>query len=158
MKKLILLSVSIFFLLACEKDDPKNCCTVVDIGVSIKYINENEENLFQTENALNISDIKVFHKVDSEWEEYFEGNLDNPKGLSELEINGEKFLGISTSIRTDSNHISETKLSFSENDEAIIKTEISKNANNTLVEKVWYNGSLKWEREDNVPRRFTIVK
>jgi len=158
MRKLLLLNLPVFFLLSCEKDEPENCCTIMDTGVSIKYINESGENLLQTENALDISDLKVFHKVDSEWEEYFEGNLDNPKGLSELEINGEKFLRISTSIRTDSNHISETKLSFSENDEAIIKTEISKNANNTLVEKIWYNGSLKWEREDNVPRRFTIVK
>jgi len=124
MKKLILLSVSIFFLLACEKDDPNNCCTVVNIGVSIKYINEDGENLFQTENALNISDIKVFHKLDSAWEEYFEGNLDHPKGLSELTVEGEKFLNITTSIESDANHISETKLSFSENDEAIIKTEI----------------------------------
>lgn len=157
MKKLFVFTLCIL-LISCASDDPENCCTIIDTAVKIKYVNENGENLFDIENPIQISDIKVFHKINSEWIEYYKGNLDHPKGLMELEINEEKYLGVSVSIIHDADSISETKLQFANGDEDIIKTGLNLNANNIIVEKVWYNGELKWQTEDKQERNFTIVK
>lgn len=143
---------------SCNSDEPENCCAVVDTDITIKYINENGENLLDGENSINFTDIKVFHKIGSEWKEYFKGNLDNPKGLTTVEINGEKFLRIFVSTEVNQNQISETKLKFSDNDIDIIKTELNLSANNTIVTKVWYDDNLEWDTNDNTTRQFIIVK
>lgn len=159
MKKLVLLLGFVAFLwISCEKDDPSNCCTIIDTGVTIKYVNEAGENLLEKEDALSIKDITIFHKVDSEWEQYFKGNLDVPTGLEEVSMPEGKYLGIVTSLDVDGNNISETKIRFSETDEDIIKTQLNFSSNNTIVDKVWYNGELKWERTSKNPRNFVIVK
>lgn len=157
MKKASLISLCIL-LFSCSSSDPDNCCTIIDTAVKIKYVNENGENLLETEEPLEISDITVFHKVNSKWEEYYEGNLDHPKGLMELEMNEEKYLGVSVSISTDNDSISETKLRFPNGDEDIIRTKLNLNANNIIITKLWYDDELKWQTEDKTERHFSIVK
>ncbi|SHF92414.1 hypothetical protein SAMN05444483_103249 [Salegentibacter echinorum] len=159
MKKLVLLLGFVaFFSISCDKDDPSNCCVIMDTGVTIKYVNETGENLLEKDGALSIKDITLFHKVDSEWEQYFKGNLDIPTGLEEVSMPEGKYLGIATSLDVDENNISETKIRFSETDEDIIKTKLNFSSNNTIVDKVWYNRELKWERTNKNPRNFVIVK
>lgn len=159
MKRFLLFSIALI-LVSCssDTDSPIDCCTVIDTGVDIMYVNEDGENLLEGENPINISNITVYHKIGSEWTRYFKGNLDYPKGLMPIEINNEKYLRIFVSTEVVQDQISETKLVFSENDEDLIKTELNLSANNTIVKKVWYNNDLKWETESNTNRQFVIVK
>lgn len=157
MKNIYLIAITLI-LISCSSDEPENCCVVVDTAVTIKYVNDNNENLLEGENSIDVNNIKVFHKIDSEWKEYFEGNMDYPKGLTTVEINGENFLRIFVSTDIDENQVSETKLEFSDNNEDIIKTELNLSANNTIITRVWYNDNLEWDMNDNLPRQFIIVK
>ena len=159
MKKILSLFIVGILFIACSDDEKGiDCCTNIDIGISVKYVNENGENLFELENGgLNESNINIYHKINNEWVKYFEGNLDSPKGIRIIEREDGKYLGIFPSTVIVENNYSETKIEFSQTDSDIIKTEIDKNGSNTIVTKVWYNDLIKWEA-DQTERMFEIVK
>ena len=154
MKKIILLLIIGLSNFACSDDN--DCCLNIDIGIDIKYINTEGQNLFEIDNGYNESDITIYHKANGEWEEYYESNLDSPKGITVVEGENGKFLSISPSTTLDNNNYSETKIQFSESDFDIIKTEIDKSNSSTILTKVWYNGVLEWEAYEN--RMIEIVK
>ena len=157
MKKLLLALLTII-LVSCTSDDPENCCTYISLGTDIKYENSEGINLLDGSNTYNVSEIEVFHRIDGEWERYFEGNLDYPKGLKKIEIDGENYLTVFLSNGVNEDNISGTKLVFDNGEEDIIKSVVDKSSGNQIVTKIWYNEELKWSNEENVEPRFTIVK
>ena len=155
MKKILFTLIIGLSILACSDDN--DCCVNVDIGIDIKYLNAQGENLFEIDNGYNESDITIYHKINGDWNEYSKGNLDSPKGIKVVNGENGKFLSISPSTTLDENNYSETKIKFSESDFDIIKTEIDKSNSNTIVTKVWYNGNLEWEAYES-ERMFEIIK
>ncbi len=157
MKRILALLILGVCMISCS-DDEENCCTNVDIAISIKYLNENGDNLLEFENGgMNFADINVYQKVNNEWVRYSEGGSDYPKGIQIIEREDGKYLRITPSTVIDNGNYSETKLEFSESDSDIIKTKIDKSNGNTVVTKVWYNEQLKWEAYQS-ERKFEIVK
>ena len=157
MKKLGTFLIIGIIIVACSSDNGKVCCVNIDTGISIKYLNQNGENLLEINNGFNISDINIYHKIDNEWVKYFEGNLDYPKGLKTVERENGTYLVVFPSIEIFENNYSETKIEFSQNDSDIIKSEIEISNSNTIVTKVWYNDQLKWEAYQT-ERMFEIIK
>jgi len=155
MKKILLL-IAVTLIASCTTDE-KDCCTIIDTGVSIKYLNEEGGNLFELEGGLNVADINIYHKINNEWVRYFEGNLDYPKGLRTVEREDGTYLIIFPSTTIVENGYSETKIEFSESDSDILKTQVDKNSSNEIVTKVWYNDELKWEG-NHTERIIEIVK
>lgn len=156
MKNFIYLSC-IVAILSCQKND-EDCCSIVDIGINVKYINELNQNFFEMDNGYNLQQVKMYHKIDGIWKPYYEGNLDQPTGLGLIEIDSEKYLAISPSLSIDENGYSDTKIEFNENDADSIRTKIDTSHSNTIVTELYYNGVLKWKSQDATPRRFTIIK
>lgn len=138
-------------------NESEECCTNIDTGISIKYINQEEENLFEFENGLNEADINIYHNINNEWIRYYKVNLDYPKGIRTINREGETYLVIFPSTDIVVENYSETKIEFSQMNSDIIKAEINKNGSNTVVTKVWYNDQLKWEGAQG-DRIFEIVK
>ncbi len=156
-KTLSLLLIGIFFM-SCSSDDDKQCCVVFDTEISIKYLNENGDNVLDMANGgINFTAINVFQKIDNQWVRYSEGSSDYPKGIRIITREDGKYLSVFPSTVTVSNNYSETKLEFSEGYSDIIKTEIDRSSSNTIVTKVWYNDELKWEAYET-ERMFEIVK
>ncbi len=155
MKKILLL-IALTIIASCTTDEI-DCCTIIDTGVSIKYLNEEGENLFEMNGGLNVSDINIYHKINNEWVKYFEGNLDYPKGLRTVEREDGTYLVIFPSTNIVENGYSETKIEFSNSDFDILKTEVDKKKSNEIVTKVWYNDELKWEG-NQTERLIEIVK
>ena len=155
MKKIILfLNIGILLTACSHKND---CCVHIDTGISIKYLNQEGENLFEIENGYHESDITMYHKINKEWQEYYKANLDSPKGITIIDQEDGKYLLISPSTTLTENGYSETKITFSEADSDIIKTEIDKSNSNTIVTKVWYNDVLKWKAYET-EKMFEIIK
>lgn len=145
MKKIFLL-VAVLLITGCSTDtEERDCCTNIDTGVSIKYLNEEGENLFEMDGGLNLTDITIYHKMDNKWIKYYKGNLDSPKGIKTIEREDGTYLVIFPGTSIVENNYSETKIEFSESDFDVLKTEIDKNNSNKVVTKVWYNDELKWE-------------
>jgi len=155
MKKIILLLIIGISLTACSNKN--DCCVNIDTGISVKYLNEGGENLFEIDNGYNESDITIYHKINGEWNEYYEGNLDSPKGITLVDSEDGKYIVIFPSTTFVGNNNSETKIEFSDSDSDIIKTEIDKSNSNTIVTKVWYNDVLEWEAYET-ERMFEIIK
>ncbi len=155
MKRILTLSIIGFLITTCSHD--KDCCINTDIAISIKYLNKVGENLFDPENGLSESDITVYHRIDGNWMEYFEGNRDYPKGIRTVQREDGIYLVVFPSTELVKNDYSETKIEFPENGSDIIKTEIDKSNSTETVTKVWYNDQLKWEGFQT-ERIFEIIK
>lgn len=155
MKKILLL-IAVTLIASCTTDE-KDCCTIIDTGVSIKYLNEEGENLFEINGGLDVSDINIYHKINNEWTRYYKGNLDSPKGINTVEREDGTYLVISPSTTIVENGYSETKIEFSDSDFDVLKTEVDKKNSNEIVTKVWYNDELKWEGNQS-ERKIEIVK
>ncbi|ETN94121.1 hypothetical protein P278_29250 [Zhouia amylolytica AD3] len=80
--------------------------------MDIKYVNQAGENLFDIENGLDIEEIKVYYKIENEWELHYSYNLDLPKGISLIQRGEETYLRLTPSIDIVTDGYSETKLSF----------------------------------------------
>lgn len=156
MKKNILLLVIGVLTLGCSSPE-RDCCTIIDTRVSIKYVNVAGENLFELDNALSETDITIYHKINNEWIKYYEGNLDSPKGISIVEREDGAYLVVSPSTNIVENNYSETKIQFSGSDSDILRTEIERSNSNEIVKKVWYNDELKWD-SIQIERMFEIIK
>lgn len=158
MKKILSFILIGILLIGCSSDDDIQCCVVIDTAISIKYLNENGDNLLDMETGgINFSEINVFQKIENEWVRYSEGSSDYPKGVRIIEREDGKYLNVFPSTVTAGNTYSETKIEFSEEDFDIIKTEIDKSSSNTIVTKVWYNNELKWKAYET-ERMFEIIK
>ena len=155
MKKILFL-IAVTLIVSCSTDE-KDCCTIIDTGVSVKYLNEEGDNLLEVDGGLNIADLNIYHKINNEWVKYFKGNLDYPKGLHTVEREDGTYLVILPSTTIVENGYSETKIEFSETDFDILKTEVQKNNSNEIVTKVWYNDELKWEGNQS-ERIIEVVK
>ena len=154
MKKLLILLAATLVVSCTTKEE--NCCTIIDVAVSIKYLNEAGENLLDIEGGLNPSDITLYHKINNEWVKYYKGNLDNPTGLATVAREDGTYLVVFPSTTIVENGYSETKIEFSDSDFDILKTEVDKKASNEIVTRVWYNDELKWE--GNTERLIEVVK
>lgn len=158
MLKKILLLITITFFTACsvDKDNP-DCCTIIDTKVTIKYVNQEGENLFEIENGFNQEDVNIYHKINNEWEKFHVEFLDYPRGFMMVEREDGTYLAAFTSRHIVGSGISETRIEFAEDDSDVIRAEIERNGANEKITKVWYNDELKWE-EDQTERMFEIVK
>ncbi|MCU4157459.1 hypothetical protein J1N10_15890 [Carboxylicivirga sp. A043] len=155
MKTIFALLILAIALPSCSHNN--DCCSVVDVGITIKYLNETGENLLEVENGINTSEISLFHKVNDEWIEYYEGNLDYPKGLKTEERENIKYLVVFPSTTITVADYSETMIQFSDSDFDIIRTKIDKSNSNIIVTEVWYNDQLKWDAI-STERIFEIIK
>lgn len=143
MKKIFTL-IAATLIIGCSTDD-KDCCINIDTGVSIKYLNETEENLFELDGGLSLADMTIYHKINNEWIRYDRGNLDSPKGISTIEREDGIYLVVFPSTTIVQNNYSETKIEFSESDFDVLKTKIDKRNSIEIVTRIWYNDELKWE-------------
>ncbi|MHA7944244.1 hypothetical protein ACJOV8_014295 [Formosa sp. 3Alg 14/1] len=146
MKKVIILLLIILPMIACSEET--DCCVNPDISLDITYLNADGLNLFEIEQGYSVADITVYHKINGEWEVYYKGNLDAPKGITVVDGTHGTYLSISPSTNLDQNKQSETKIQFSASDSDIIKAEIDQSHSNTSITKVWYNDVLVWENHD----------
>ena len=140
---------------SCKKS--LDCCTNVDIGISIRYIDIDSINILNSANGLQEDNIKIFHKIEGNWERAFDTNMDLTQGIYVYEREGENYLMLFPSTDFYDGNFSETMIEFSDNDFDIVKTQFDLSNGNLVIQKVWYNDVLKWESY-NLERSFDIVK
>lgn len=157
MKKILSILLLSVFLFSCSDEDDKICCTVIDTGIMIKYVNDEGENLFEMEGGLEETDITLFVKVDNVWERHPGSGTDTPRGVKTVEREGETYLLIYPSTTFIEDTYSETRVEFRGYEADLIRTKIDKSHSNEIVSEVWYNGELRWEAYDT-ERMFEVMK
>jgi hypothetical protein len=157
MKALIGFVLVGFLFVSCHKNE--ECCTIIDVGITIKYIDADANNILDTTDGINASEIKLYYKNNDEWNYYFDGNMDFSKGFQVFTMEGEKYLKLFPSDIYYDEIYSETKIAYSENDFDILKCEFYFNKSNIFCTKIWLNDSLAWDQNsNNADRMIEIIK
>ena len=135
---LIILGIAIFVGMSCE--DESNCCTIIDVDVSIHYGNEAGENLINSNADYNVSNIKVYYKNGNDFEYVYDGNLDAPNMHSLYEDSeGNLILKVFLSYYYEGNQ-STTLVELNPGIVDTLVGEFELDSNREICKKAWLNG------------------
>jgi hypothetical protein len=174
----VLILLATLFMISCAKKDVENPDPItginVETGFEIIYKNSLQNDLLNPkyEYGYNTGQIKLLNIIDGKPVEFYQGNLDNPKGYSifyradfnayVLAVFGMQ--GSSMNKREDSDNYYYEITSFlqlNKMDLDTVKMEIkqAKNLNYWITQKVWYNDELKWDIDtSNAAKVIQVVK
>jgi len=125
-------------MLSCDKKS--DCCTIVDVDVQIHYQNQSGENLINSVDDFNESNIKVYYKNEDEFEYIFNGNLDYPNMHFVYEDeNGNIILTVFPSNYYEGN-LSTTLVELNQNTVDTLVCEFELGNNKEICKKAWING------------------
>lgn len=157
MKNLILL-LAIFTFVSCE--DSKEEFYNLEMGFDFSVINSNNEDLLNpsTSNSYKYEDIKLYYLVNGIKEEVFDSNLDNPRNFSIYKDERDARYKIGLFLNhIDKSEITTTYLSWNENETDTIESKLRRGTNGIIREKVWLNGKLIWEINDNTIQPYYLI-
>jgi hypothetical protein len=143
MKKLLLLLFIGALFYSCNKNE--ECCTIIDVGIFVKYLDDEGTNILDTTEGIASDSIKLFYKKNGEWQYYFNGNMDYSKGFKVIEMEGENYLKLFPSDGYFDDVYSETKIAYTNSDFDVLKCEFYFQNSNTFCVKIWVNDSLTWD-------------
>ncbi|MGE4288289.1 MAG: hypothetical protein AB7E36_06340 [Salinivirgaceae bacterium] len=160
--------ILIMLLLGCDTEKPSDMFNL-DAGVSFYVVNENGNDLLdpENENAIGYNDITIYYLVDGEKQEFYNPDLDSPKGFSIFEPEGlfTKYnigLGLNTK---GTEKITTTLIEWYNTEVDTIKAEIERGDNYAISTKIWFNDIVVWDVNNpelsetkNGSRFFQIVK
>lgn len=165
MKNLIIIFMLIM-LISCDNNGSSDYMDT-GIGVSIKDQQNNDLLNPETLNTYNTDSIAIFYLINGgeiEHEEYFESRdiyLDNPKGYSIYQENGEYRIGISTNISNpnpNDDNLYTTYVKWNNSDTDTIDCEIEDNSYGVIVTKVIFNGEIVWQSSFGTERLIELIK
>lgn len=166
MIKLLVITTIVFLINSCEKE--KNDMTIVELTMDISYKDHNGVDLLDPikENSFKKEQINLYHYIDGESKLFYQENLDYQKGFNiykEEGISDYYYLRITAPNDYDNGlemnpYEAITLLELDENIIDTIKCKIEKGENSLVCKQIIYNDIVVWDWEDNIERRFTIIK
>ena len=158
MKRLALLFSFIVLLAECTKNaDPQ---VVVYNMVEFKVVDSNGNDLLDPENVDQIdeSQIKVFYKVDGQWQEVFDANMDYPRNF--FIYQGEYSYRMRVFLNdTESGVLPETLIQWSDSDADTIQAEFNRTSSSIVLQKIWLNGDpIVSLSSDSSDLYYTLIK
>ena len=167
MKKNILPFLTILLLVTGCKKNEETAAFVLSTRVTFSITSVNGTDLLSPQNSGSIKadDIDIFYLKKGVKERVYEANLDSPEHFSILKTEiGNSFLkkgiyyfGVMLNEDVNAENISTTYIEIEGRGTDTITAYISKKPGIVSVQKVWYNGTLKWKFEDGYPG-FELVK
>lgn len=170
---ILLLLIIIFLGISCSEENNNLVGYQYDTSIYIEVVDQQGSDLLDTSNTnhFNIDNIKIFHMIDGELTECFNGLSDVPKGFEIINPNHYSFNEQclfwlqATDISYHTNKLETlqpiTYIQWSEMDMDTIQCQYSQTESSLITTKVWFNGNVVWnidEKENNDPRLFQIVK
>lgn len=167
MKKITSILLLITTLLSCS-DGGSNA--VVSVGQAFYILDKDGNDLLdqKTENAIDITQIKIYYLINGSKIEYSKylsslnsnASYDNTKGFNILkpeEYKGNKYLiGVALSAETDRGDVAYTFIEWDKDHTDTIRSRVWKTENSQISRMTAYNDSL-WSAKEN-DMVFTIVK
>ena len=160
----VLIILATLFMISCAKKDLENPAPItginVETGCEIIYKDSLQNDLLDPENknGYDTDQIKLLNLIDGKLMEFYQGNLDNPKGYfifyradvnaNVLSVGGMYGTAMNKREDSDNNYYEITSfLQLNKMDLDTIKMEIKqgKNAGYWITQKIWYNNELKWD-------------
>ncbi len=170
---ILISSIIIIVFLGCEKNESKvSQQALIDLGVLVHYVDNDGTDLLDSSkvDSYKSSGMRLyFMSYGNKVEVPFNSMLDMPRGfkVEKSERNGSYvvntliYCGDTTNLLNNAVNTvnSVTYLQLDEKVTDTIKCEIRRRGSVYMeVQKLWYNGELKWSLESNIPREITIEK
>lgn len=136
-------------------------------SIEISVINKLGVDLLDplVEEKIETSQIRIYHILDGEKIEFYESNLDYPKGYRiykpyELGYNHNYvFCLMMVKAYLSEELMPATYIKWTESDTDTIQCQIEKSGASTFVSKVWCNNKLVWNAENiNAQQRYFILE
>ncbi|MFD2034013.1 hypothetical protein ACFSKL_04380 [Belliella marina] len=156
---LIVIAISTFF--SCSNTDEIDELNFTLIaGLEFSIFNAQNEDLLNpgNPNHLNTDDIRLFYVINGESQEFFKGNLDNPRGYLIGEHEGIYRIGIYLNhAETEDRPI--TYIQWNNNIETdTIEVSYRKIQHAVIQETIWLNGEQIWEIGDNTSDPYFVLE
>lgn len=146
---------------SCSKET--DCCLNISADIDISLENVNGDDLLNPNiGSINLNEINVYFLLEDDSKSLVdEPNLDAPKSylIKEPETNSADYYKILLYLNTvylNADNISYTYIEWKTEDIDELKAEFSVSGNSKIVEKIWVNGNLKWEKSSIIG--LTIIK
>lgn len=149
------------FFLACEQKE--NCCTTIDVGVSVFLENRAGQNLFLNTipNAIDPAAIRLVYLVEGEEKIFFMGNLDCPTNVCYVSDIGSERVTISPND-TEREAYPITYIKWTISDTDTMRCHFVRRNNNSFIncDSVWMNGKLMFPDQalPDFGRAFKMIK
>ena len=150
-------------LISCTKENNPSS-TNIDTGIGISLKDSKGNNLLNTEKYKE-NDIKILYLINNEVKEYYQSNLDNPRGFKFIVDDLPLRMAVSTNT-TETEEFPITYIKWNETDTDTIKCHFNRGSGNDgsflICDKVWYNGKLAYSTINptigNKDRQIDVVK
>lgn len=117
-----------------------DCCTVIDVDVQILYKNQVGENLINSNDDFNESNIKIYYKKGDEFDYAYYGNLDSPNmHRIDEDGSGNLVLTVYPSNYYEGNQ-STTLIELNPNVVDTLLCEFELESNREICTRAWLNG------------------
>ncbi|MBB6680266.1 hypothetical protein H4O20_02300 [Aequorivita sp. 609] len=159
--KAIVTLIVLTFLTACSKDnETEKVAVFFDTAVEISLKDHSGIDMLNpnNQNAYRADEIKIYYLVNGEKQEIFDPNMDYPRNFLIYQNENEYRIRIfQNSVETEELPI--TYVEWNENETDTLQAEYDRTYNNQpRVQKVWFNGELKWDGQNGEKGFFTIIK
>lgn len=144
-------------LTSCNTDNNEQAIVDTSIDISIKNIDDIDLLNPINENSFNESEIKIFYLINGETIEYYEPELDSPKGFRIYQHQSEYRISIYPN-QVISEVFPITYVKWNESTTDTIKCEYDRKNNYIICNKVWFNDELKYSLSSGSERYFEIIK
>jgi len=153
--KYLFFFLSALFFASCT-DDNEQVIVDTDINISVKDEDGNDLLNPDNSNSLNQNEFKIFYEINGEQIEFYDENLDYPKGFFVYQHENEFRIRIFPSTDKNALYLI-TYIEWSKMDTDTIRCEIERKESSTICKKVWFNEELVWQAYDT-ERFFEIIK
>lgn len=162
MKTIINYFLVMIFLFSCSKDDNSVSCFTDDSAIQFSVKNEQGVDLLNpsNENSYKESLIDIYWIIDGVKTRIHEANLDCPEFFRiDANENNEYFFTLFLNTNVDENNRSITYIKWNDIEEDKFECEFRKGENYIIRHKVWYNGLLVYNmEEDTIGTYFEMIK
>lgn len=128
----------VFGLTNCKKE--MDCCVIIDVDVQLHYQTQAGDNLINSANEFDESNLKIYYKNADEFEYAYDANLTHPN-MHRLHEDENEHLILTV---FPSNHYvdnwSTTLIELNENLTDTLVCEFEFKSNSTICKRTWLNG------------------
>lgn len=160
----IFLVITLACLAGCT--DENDCCAPLDLGnpavIYIKYVNQEGENLLETQGSNTVPEMQVFHLKEYGWERQRQLNQETPKGIYTYFWENEPYFAVDPPSYRDEQGYSSIRLVFPDGEQDTIRSLYRERGRFLTLREVFYNDELRWDisddNDDNLLNYFVVVK
>ena len=150
--------VLVVFLVGCKKTNV-NDSVVIDKAIELSLVDAEGNDLLnpQHDYAIDPADIKIFYRIDGEWQEVYDPTKDSPRNFFIRQH--ETGYRIHIFLNSDEGEeFPETAIQWNEFSTDNVKAKFRRSSSLLVIDEVWLNDEAVWSSDDRKELHLTLIK